>query len=67
MYRVLSQVYLALTALKMKISILSILTFALAASAAPSGHSFDLVGFGKDNPLGPTTGGEQDGNGYDGA
>ncbi|KAF2256191.1 polysaccharide lyase family 1 protein [Trematosphaeria pertusa] len=30
----------------------------LAASAWPTGCDFSLVGFGKDNPIGPTTGGE---------
>lgn len=30
----------------------------LTASALPTGADFSLVGFGKDNPIGPTTGGE---------
>jgi pectate lyase len=46
----------------MKFSILSFFTFALAASAAPPGKEFELVGFAKDNPVGPTTGGDQKGS-----
>jgi pectate lyase len=46
----------------MKLSILSFFTFALTASAAPPGKEFDLVGFAKDNPVGPTTGGDQQGS-----
>jgi pectate lyase len=46
----------------MKLSILSVFTFAFATSAGPVGSSFDLVGFGKDNPIGPTTGGAQNGS-----
>lgn len=41
----------------MKFSVLSIFTLALAASAAPAGCDFDLEGYAKDNPIGPTTGG----------
>jgi pectate lyase len=41
----------------MKLSLLSLLTVALSASAAPAGSDFSLEGFGKDNPIGPTTGG----------
>lgn len=39
-------------------SILSLAPLLLAASATPSGADFSLVGFGKDNPIGPTTGGK---------
>ncbi|KAH7094514.1 pectin lyase fold/virulence factor [Paraphoma chrysanthemicola] len=46
----------------MKLSILSIFSFALAAAAAPAGCDFDLEGYAKDNPIGPTTGGEQKGS-----
>ncbi|KAF2035629.1 pectin lyase-like protein [Setomelanomma holmii] len=46
----------------MKLSILSFFTFALAASAAPAGCDFDLEGYAKDNPIGPTTGGAQKGS-----
>jgi pectate lyase len=46
----------------MKFWALSAFTFVLAASAAPAGSDFDLVGFGKDNPIGPTTGGAQNGS-----
>ncbi|CAN9362890.1 unnamed protein product [Alternaria alternata] len=41
----------------MKLSILSLLSLALSATAAPAGCDFSLVGFAKDNPIGPTTGG----------
>lgn len=36
----------------------SIATLAFVASAIPTGCDFSLVGFGKDNPVGPTTGGK---------
>ncbi|EUC44970.1 polysaccharide lyase family 1 protein [Bipolaris oryzae ATCC 44560] len=42
----------------MKLSALSFLSFALSATAAPTGSDFSLVGFAKDNPIGPTTGGQ---------
>ena len=43
----------------MKLSLFaSIATLALVASATPTGCDFSLVGFGKDNPIGPTTGGK---------
>jgi pectate lyase len=41
----------------MKLSILSLVSFALSATAAPAGSDFSLVGFAKDNPIGATTGG----------
>ncbi|KAF1849751.1 polysaccharide lyase family 1 protein [Cucurbitaria berberidis CBS 394.84] len=41
----------------MKLSILSVFALALSASAGPAGSGFELVGYGKDNPIGPTTGG----------
>lgn len=41
----------------MKLSILSLLSLALSATATPSGADFSLVGFAKDNPIGTTTGG----------
>lgn len=41
----------------MKLSILSLFSVALVASAAPAGCDFSLEGFAKDNPIGPTTGG----------
>ncbi|KAI8934112.1 hypothetical protein NX059_008871 [Plenodomus lindquistii] len=41
----------------MKLSLLSLVSFALSATAAPSGADFSLVGYAKDNPIGPTTGG----------
>jgi pectate lyase len=46
----------------MKFAILSVFAFALAASAAPTGSGFEMFSFGKDNPLGPTTGGDQKGS-----
>jgi pectate lyase len=36
----------------------SLASLALLVNAAPAGCDFSLVGFGKDNPLGPTTGGK---------
>jgi len=43
----------------MKLAILSSLAALLvAASAVSAGCDFSLVGFGKDNPIGPTTGGK---------
>ena len=48
---------LSLVCDNMKLSILSALTLAFSASATPSGSDFSLVGFARDNPLGPTTGG----------
>ncbi|KAF2677195.1 polysaccharide lyase family 1 protein [Lentithecium fluviatile CBS 122367] len=43
----------------MKFSILgSVAALLLSASAAPTGCDFSLVGFAKDNPVGPTTGGK---------
>ncbi|KAF2019883.1 polysaccharide lyase family 1 protein [Aaosphaeria arxii CBS 175.79] len=43
----------------MKLSLISaIAPLALVATAAPAGCNFDLVGFAKDNPIGPTTGGK---------
>ena len=41
----------------MKLSLISILSLAFAATAAPSEADYSLVGFAKDNPIGPTTGG----------
>ncbi len=41
----------------MKLSIISILSLAFVATATPSGADYGLVGFAKDNPIGPTTGG----------
>lgn len=41
----------------MKLSIISILSLAFIATASPSGADYGLVGFAKDNPIGPTTGG----------
>lgn len=41
----------------MKLSILSVVSFALSVTAAPAGCDFSLAGFAKDNPVGPTTGG----------
>lgn len=41
----------------MKLSIISILSLAFVATAIPSGADYSLVGFAKDNPIGPTTGG----------
>ena|SRR5690242_9669353 len=41
----------------MKLSIISILSLAFVAAASPSGADYGLVGFAKDNPIGPTTGG----------
>ena len=41
----------------MKLSLISILCLAFAATATPSGADYSLVGFAKDNPIGPTTGG----------
>ncbi|KAF2872300.1 polysaccharide lyase family 1 protein [Massariosphaeria phaeospora] len=43
----------------MKLSLLaSYSSLATIASANPAGCDFSLVGFGKDNPIGPTTGGK---------
>lgn len=43
----------------MKLSLVSVFSLALGASAASTPrYDFDLVGFAKDNPIGPTTGGE---------
>lgn len=42
---------------KMKLSLISILSLAFIATATPSGADYSLVGFAKDNPIGPTTGG----------
>jgi pectate lyase len=43
----------------MKLSLFSsIAPLAFVASAIPTGCDFSLVGFGKDNPIGPTTGGK---------
>lgn len=42
---------------KMKLSFITILSFAFVATASPSGADYSLVGFAKDNPIGPTTGG----------
>jgi pectate lyase len=39
-------------------ALLSFAAFAVVTLAAPPGCDFSLVGFGKDNPLGPTTGGK---------
>ncbi|KZM20694.1 Pectate lyase [Ascochyta rabiei] len=41
----------------MKLLLISILSLAFVAIAAPSGADYDLVGFAKNNPIGPTTGG----------
>jgi len=41
----------------MKFSIISVLSLALAATAAPSKADYSLAGFAKDNSIGPTTGG----------
>lgn len=41
----------------MKFSLISILSLAFLATASPSGADYSLVGFAKDNPVGPTTGG----------
>jgi pectate lyase len=41
----------------MKLSLFSILSLAFVATASPSGADYSLVGFAKDNPIGPTTGG----------
>lgn len=41
----------------MKLSLVSILSLAFVAAASPSGADYSLVGFAKDNPVGPTTGG----------
>jgi pectate lyase len=41
----------------MKLSVLSLFSLALSATATPSGVDFSLVGFAKDNPIGTTTGG----------
>lgn len=41
----------------MKFSILAVFSLAFAASATPSGADYALVGFAKDNPIGPTIGG----------
>ncbi|KAH6639465.1 pectin lyase fold/virulence factor [Boeremia exigua] len=41
----------------MKLSLISILSLAFVATASPSGADYNLVGFAKDNPIGPTTGG----------
>ncbi|KAF2837947.1 polysaccharide lyase family 1 protein [Patellaria atrata CBS 101060] len=43
----------------MKVSLLNTLAYMAAlVTAAPSGCDFSLVGFGKDNPIGATTGGK---------
>ena len=41
----------------MKLSFISIFSLAFVATATPSGADYSLVGFAKDNPIGPTTGG----------
>lgn len=41
----------------MKLSLISILSLAFVATAKPSEADYSLVGFAKDNPIGPTTGG----------
>lgn len=41
----------------MKVSLVSVLSLAFIATASPSGADYSLVGFAKDNPIGPTTGG----------
>lgn len=42
----------------MKFSVISVLSFIVFASAKPHGSGFELEGYAKDNPIGPTTGGE---------
>ncbi|KAH8730288.1 pectin lyase fold/virulence factor [Phaeosphaeriaceae sp. PMI808] len=46
----------------MKLSVLSLVSLALTVSAAPNGPGYELAGFAKDNPIGPTTGGDQEGS-----
>ena len=41
----------------MKFLIISVLSLAFVATAAPSKADYSLAGFAKDNPIGPTTGG----------
>jgi pectate lyase len=38
----------------MKFSLISILSLALVATASPSEADYSLIGFAKDNPVGPT-------------
>ncbi|TQS33727.1 hypothetical protein Golomagni_05917 [Golovinomyces magnicellulatus] len=44
----------------MELMLISFLSFVLIAAAQQSGFDFSLVGFAKDNPIGPTTGGAGD-------
>lgn len=41
----------------MKLSLISLLSLVFVATASPSGADYSLVGYAKDNPIGPTTGG----------
>ena len=51
--------YTQFTTFKMKATIFTqLVSLAAIASATPTGCDFSLVGFGKDNPIGPTTGGK---------